>query len=818
MKNMYKSLLLTLSAILLAACTAKVPVDPSPEGETERIEFTAISRDADSKVIYEYTNGLHMKWKGDESLEVYIQHAYGSCDGVSKGTLHAVEGTLADEGYSLKFAGEAQARQLPGDKFVLAYTGEGSFTDNDFNWTRQTLEVGSDSGLSQLKRFTPITWTDINSANPVMTKHACVIKFTGSGLPANAAIKSIAIVANGERQVAGHAPGHIFPTGFSFANSFRNEAGDGNVINDGGGLTLVYVFTDARTDNSGAFTAYLAAPVIDAVGESVNNFSIQIICEESNGTVSTKKATQNITAGTFMSGIKLYNLGRTAFVGSVNPATVIGGVADPSDPNDPLNNTESITGQWDKFGALSNDIYGVLEKGKNITDDHRALIEALYQAYTSTAKVGDKNTFCDSYIHPVMARLASPVDDPIDQSTLVTVTGPQYVATSVQGTDAAKQSFNNIVLTKDTEVYMTFINTLAWNFNTIGYYCYPHQQETEYQSLDKFKDTHKYVVIPSTSDKPKDGHRVLPAKTTAQLLYPDRQAGSFATTFPKGTVIGLFDIVNGMDTSSDFALKEPGKYTDGDVYFTFTNIAWNAINDITSRPFPGSSSFYNFIAAARIKFGNTLENHALLYGIKDKPKLHSSQNAATWTNPIILIYTSKPDAIAWNDSYWPTTEAGKYVDLSEFTDYYTIQSTMYPDSYVYVTGAMNNWNILNNANSSENQRKWIITSAKGDLTNVDNIVDGETYYLYSLSRRSWLNTTGQITIGQNWLITSQNSSDAMPIQFYRNSNGSYRIVLKYPSADAYAWGHDTKATPNSVFGTQATYLDDGTRDWIITLH
>lgn len=102
-----------------------------------------------------------------------------------------------------------------------------------------------------------------------------------------------------------------------------------------------------------------------------------------------------------------------------------------------------------------------------------------------------------------------------------------------------------IVLTEESEVYITFIAEKALYKNTVGWYSYV--QGSEPQSVN---DINIHVLFPNASGKDEGG----------ELLQGDMlQLGD--TKFPKGTVIGFFIIIRGWQNGTiDYAA--PTSYTD----------------------------------------------------------------------------------------------------------------------------------------------------------------------------------------------------------------------------------------------------------------
>lgn len=616
------------AASALVACVANEPVSPDVNPEetynTEYIEFCANVLEAEdgTRVSFDYTTldqqeGFYTRWEGNEEMDVYIHS--GSTYSFA-GRIPVKEGSISDDRFSVRFAGDVIARTDPSTQsYIMVYTNSGA----RYDWTKQTIDfseqaAGAD-GTKALKSYSPMVFEMDSQGNISMTNKACYIRFKASGLAAGAKVKSLAI----------SSANAVFPKTFDLSR-FDYQS-------DNKSKVLSYAF-DNLVATDGSIDIFLAAPLM---GNGEKDYEIHIVTE-GDGNITTLKSSKGITSASALSVSKLYNLSRADFTGATNPATVVGQTqGGQNGASDVV--IESIVGQWDKTGFLSNDIYGVLDMGKpeNLTMSHNAAINAIDQIYI---KYYSGNT--DQKIHAAAVKAAGKAGCSEEVNGLsMTQDGPQYV-TSIEDTG----TFNNIVLTKDTEVYMTFIDSKAWNTNTIGYYCYSEETDPEgvaYSSAQGHKHVHDLIVFPSTSQSTKGEHLLhkFESRTTAQLLYP-QSTGSFIKKFPAGTTIGLMERVNALVESEDFALKPISNSSP----VHYTNIAWNKLNTL------GFQSYWNQIAVVKFKMpdDSDFNRHGLIFAMKDQYAAHTYNAAANWTNPIILIYTSEPDAIdfARSADYW----------------------------------------------------------------------------------------------------------------------------------------------------------------------
>lgn len=632
-KDMKRFFYFAAAILSVASCSQKnitPEVNPGEElyRQTEFVEFYADVREKEegaTKVDFEYSDKLYNRWEGNEEMDVYIKHN-GTYE--YAGRIPAVEGSLSSDKFSLSFAGDVKKRENPEtDTFVMVYTNSGAAYD----WTKQTLdmreEAAGTNGLKALKSFSPIVW-DFDAETGTysnMSNKACYIRFAASGLSANVKVKSLSIYNPQEA---------VFPKTFSL-ETFDYQS-------DNKSKTLSYVFENLETDGSGNLEIFLAAPIIPTSDKSGDKaYEIHVVTEDAQQTISTL-STAGIASMSAMSASKVYKLTRSSFVGATNPATTVGQTQGGSTGAGDVV-IESIIGQWDKTGYLSNDIYGVLEMGKpeNLDNSHNRAINAIQKIYNVYFSGN-----LDTKIHRGAVEVAGKAGQKEGTDLEMTNNGPQYV-TSIDNDG----TFNDIVLTKDTEVFMTFIDSKAWNTNTIGYYCYTPQDSTECKASGSHGKVHDLIVFPSTSQSTKGEQLVhkFEAKTTAQLLYP-ASTGSFSKKFPAGTTIGLMERVNALEDTKDFALKAISNSSP----VHYTNIAWNKLNTL------GFRDYWNQIAVLKFKMPEDADfnRHGLIYAMKDKYAAHGSGNdAANWTNPIILIYTSEPDAIKFSRSkdYWTHT-------------------------------------------------------------------------------------------------------------------------------------------------------------------
>lgn len=816
MKRNFQFIVTLVAAAMVAASCVK-PVDPQPE-VLEHVEFCANVVEDETKVDFDYTTigektGLYTRWDGTEEMDVYAKHTNGTYD--YAGRIQAVPRSLSADRFSLRFAGDVASRKDPSDTWIMVYTASGArFTSAGvykqdaellYDWTKQTIDFADDVqdgnvyGLKSLKHYFPMVWELDVDGNPTsVSKKACIVKFVGSGLEPGSKITSFAIHAKPVGS-ASQDPADFSKffdlSRFSYASSNKST-------------TLSYAFYNAVVGPSGDITIYMAAPV---VGNIDKNYEIHLITEK-DGIYSTFKTTTGISSAKAFSQSELYNLrrARSAMQGEHNPGTVVG---------KPEDNVESVVGQWDKTGFLSNDIYGILNLGKpeNLTADHNFTINAIYKLYNSTYS-GDT----DAKIHPLGVAAAGKKGFPEKTSLPMTENGVQYITSDDVTSGADAVDFNNIVLTKETEVYMTYVDSRAWNTNTIGYYCYPSSKRDDYLPLEGHAKVHEMIVFPSTSQNATDPTLIhkFDAKTTAQLLYPETDSeGQFTGTmrkkFPAGTMLGLLGRTNSLDTSRDFALYDISK----DHPAHYTNVAWNRVNLNCSNPLTSTEYYWNQIAVARIAEDYVMKDNCLLYMMKDEYEAHGAGGKSrNWTNPIILIYTSEADAIDFSRSsaYWTQT-----LELNEAA-FYTIQSTKFQTYYVRTNGSGSNV-VVNNSTTMDAYSKWIITESNvASPTLAKSIVSGNVYYLYNMANGQWLSSDRKP--GDNWMTTTATPANALPVRLIRNSDGTYKIKLLYGGKDEYSTGKEAYARGrwtdgNRVFGT---YLYDAGQadedsDWIITL-
>lgn len=136
--------------------------------------------------------------------------------------------------------------------------------------------------------------------------------------------------------------------------------------------------------------------------------------------------------------------------------------------------------------------------------------------------------------------------DALPESQNATVKHPEYFKPDVA---------HNIVLNKDCEVYITFLNEAAGYQNTLGYYYYDANNPPA-----SLNDLTKIIVFPNAS-KAGSGGELVPG-STMELLG----------TFNENTVIGFFLISNGWQN---------GQITNG-LYTVYSDPIFNAQNKVQS--------------------------------------------------------------------------------------------------------------------------------------------------------------------------------------------------------------------------------------------
>lgn len=779
------ALLIASSAFLTSSCAPEVlPVVPEePQQEqmaTEHLFFAAAMIDEETKVDFEYNSKLRMTWHGDEVLHVYIKRQNGTIEQPEAGIVEAVSGSLCENNRSLSFEGDVRARTNPEtDKFIFMYAELGSVVVGgtqklvyNYDFTKQTIDA-SDEGLGSLRTCFPIIFEENDVAVMKAERKACVVKLAATGLPANAKVTSVNFYSASE----------IFPkvvdvTGFNFATTNLSH-------------TLSYAIENASTDNSGAVTLYLAAPLVQGEKE----YTITVVCEKDGEYVS-KKAQTGITGTSALSVSKLYNLRRGEWDGGVNPGTVVG------NPGDKM---ESIVGQWDKTGYLSNDVYGVLEKGKPqyLSLMHNAIINATQKAYRKSS-VSNR----DLFIHPAAVRAAGKQGQPEETGQTLATNGPQYVEVTGTYSTAEDLTFNNIRLKKATKLYMTFVDSKAYNTNTVGYYCYPTSAEIEYAGKVGHDKIHEMVVFPSTSQDltdPTVTHK-FDAKTTAELLYPEydkesKLTGVLTQTFAAGTTVGFFGYTNGLDNTKDFAIKPlTSDPTAGGVHYT--NIAWNRRNVFDPQP------YWNQISVLRVIMSGESEprTDCVILAMKDKYVAHSVGGAATWTNPIILIYASDPDAIDFETSkgFWTSTVDLNDVQFGISYDLDAVTSTNTANVFDSSTGYTTTLAVANSEFGGFSTLQ--ITAGGVDIT--DRAVkynNGEkTSATVTITKDD---AAGDIVIkahaAKNIMVQSLTAADLMSLAEQTGDLPTFRLILHCTTASSgvVAFGMDKSGSycrPNSM--------------------
>lgn len=802
----------TLFTVLLAFVGCQKSGNSGIDEELVDVTFVASTLDDASRVSFEYTDGLYMKWETTDLLTIYIKDAGGNYE--RQNTLMSpVDGTMSEDGTEMKFYGRARALRT-GESYVFAYPAI-PVTERPIDIASQ--EIGS-SSLDDLKKYTVLLWeSDSLDVPQTLVRKSSVVKLSISGgLPANATIKSITLTTLDKEPV--------FINTIDFALASQNKYRTNSII---------CTFTNQSTNSSGGIDGpiFIATPLVDssyitdssAEGQQ-RGYTLHIVCEKDE-VIADYKTTKTINAGSAFTQGKVYSLSRNEFETASNPGSDIN-----PDDEEASKTVASVIGPWDEYGRPVDDIYGILSAGQNFVSNNRRAeltIDAVRNLYTNGSD--DENVHGDDF-RTYFWTLCG--DTGTNQ-------GPQYVGSLPSGTE--DYNFNNIRIIKDTKVYISFIGTRAWNKNSLGYYVYPTSEEASYRAVPEHTPQQKVqeqIVFPSLSQPTgsSSAYRVIAPKTTVQMLNPQYDAQGkvigYSAEFPTGTTIGFVVRV------AKWAWAIKPSELDLQSRALYTNVAWNNNNKNITSEFKGwpityndgtaNRNIYNAISARRVLLGTLgYDSYSLIYGAFDMAPDGSPAYNARFCNPVWMIYTDVEDAIDFfgasgyntGNNYW-MTETDK--------DFYTISSINDPNSPVFATASGSiGWTYResNYMSATHEKHKWLITSGKDSKVNIDlsqeNIPDeGKEYYMYNIGSNQWIAGMSQ-TQYENVITAVQSNEAVIPVRIFKvekdTSYGHATLYkIKYSFKGLQSWIKDTH-NGKPAFGIRPDY-DESTCLWIMTRH
>lgn len=594
-----------LALFALAACSGDVTdVQQGDETSQEQrglthITFTASLEQPASRVTYSPGVGaLTRHWDTSEQLGVYIKQTDGNI--VRAGSISST-GETTD--VSREFSGDVTTLQA-GETYIYMHPDLGGTAGEA---ATATIGFSSQSGVlgstAHLQGLIPMVWRGGNSLGE-MQGYVVHLVLTFNEDPGT--ITSVTL-----QTMKQDAADRIFPKAFqtallgSEANSVLDSRKAGTAIDSDD-------YTDAITLSvSGAATqdgdvwrteAFLASASIKNLDVFRTKYNVKVV--GSNGTFcSDLKSFPGQSSASSSTGLPMLANGKSYRL----TAKMSKGYA-PTIVSEQFK-VNSLLGMWNQYGKAYD------PQGLVVTDEEqwptplRTNKTAIQSKVTSQTYAGTP-----SWLGPAAGSLYATGQTDLKQENV---------------------SFNNILITANTEVFFTIVSEFGWNQNLLGYYHYPTANEGSVSSSSVTKN----IIF---ADVSKPGHEPfrtagLPANNvgrdedapiqefeTVRLLYTDAD-GYTSTTFPAGTTIGFWMMIDPQanDIPEDHTGYAPRTYDlmRWDQWRLFTNSAWNAENTLANGakvnwPSTGYTNS-NFFASGDVCNDGTPIPGLAIYGVKD---------------------------------------------------------------------------------------------------------------------------------------------------------------------------------------------------------
>lgn len=641
--------------IALAACNASVMDDIQPAGDdsqrpTVHVSFTAALGSQDSSPAHRVnamTNGagITFEWQGNDQLGAYIQKSNGTI--VRAGTVT----TTGEAGRGLReFSGDLLACNA-GEHYVYM----APLTDGVINYANQSGAFGS---TAHLNNILPIVWHDDEAPILLGQVQAYVLTIDLQFNEDPGTISSVQ-VRSMDMGNDGTTPDRIFPTTFAparLANRVNNTLPtrqDGTSL--GEGYTNVLTFTptgDATATKGGNLwtaRAFIAVPSVKNLNVFSSKYNIKVVAQHGNyySEYRSFPGQQDVTGSdknlAMLADGYRYNI--TARCSRDGNFTVI---------NEKYM-VNILTGMWNDYGKPYDPFGFIVYKGDGTGD---ALSPSLPTQLTANkaAILSRYNNNASKYNTPTY--LGAGTNSLYDLSA----------NNAALGTVELRQSdvvVNNIEITRDTEVFVTFISEFGWNQNLLGYYHYPTSSTPSEQS----SEIQKNIIFPNYS-KPYhppfnlngDPNQNTQAKNnigtpaqaplhefeTVRLLYKDPATGFTSTTFPAGTTIGFMMMI---DTKANEDQPKKGyDLLNWGQWRLFTNTRWNTENCMaygSNADWPTywkpPQHYYrdNFFASGDVCIDGTPVPGLAYYGVKD-----TGNNDANYAYGAMIFMVSTGDPAA----------------------------------------------------------------------------------------------------------------------------------------------------------------------------
>lgn len=643
--------------MLLTACSSEALREDNAVGGAQNeqrrqveVSFTAsLGGEETRATAMAAGDGIAFEWKENETLDVFIQKTDNSIVPAGTVTTSGAAGKGVRE-----FTGTVSALQS-GEHYIYTTIPEGSPSGSNYTIT-YTTQQGELNSTAHLSKLIPLVWHD--NGEPILTaeKQAYVLRLQllFSEEPGNISSIQFQTMDMGDD---GTTPDRIFPTSFkteNLANAVNNTLNSqtaGTSLSDGYTNEITLNITPSapatRYQHQWKAEAYIAVPSVKNLNVFRTKYNVKVTTANGTTYYSDFRSFPGQQEASASAGLPMLKDGYCYTLKaacSKNAAMTI--ISDSYKVN-------SLLGMWSTFGKAFDPL------GLIVTDENK-LPTAL-----KTNVIENKSTFTERTL--------------VGKSSQGTPTFTwQLLTNQITGaTDSYKQanvSYNNINITKDTEVFVTFISEYAWGQNLLGYYTYltgevPESPEGVEKNLI-FPNMSKGGHVPFNKNGIDGGANINPngAKqnignivdgplqeyTTVQLLYRNAD-GMLTKTFPKGTTIGFMmmcDPKASNGTSDEGTMGDSGDIShsgykprtdntllDWTAWRMFTNTKWNSMSGNTGW---WDSNCQNFFVSGDVGNESGVIPGLAIYGAKDD-KSHNYNYS--FSAMLFMVSTSDPSAM-----------------------------------------------------------------------------------------------------------------------------------------------------------------------------
>lgn len=633
-------ILYILLAVLLAGCAKEVP-EPTPDPTASVEAVTAVHRDSvplsfeaslgggATRAEFKYeSNALKLTWSKDDALGVYIKTEDDKI--LRAGSIYGT-GTAGDE--TRTFSGYV-LQKFEHEEYIYMHPDLVNGTAVNFE-----EQYGEINGANTLNNYLPIVWK-ADAGGTMPTLGACkgyvirlVLNFTEN--PGN--IRKILL----HTSKTSSTPDRIFPRSYSidyftndepfkFASVTAGTSAPAAMYSDA--ISLNVVGTGTPHDNGdGTYTveAYLASASVQNLNVYSSQLRVEVINHDGKTFASTPvnfkgqpgASSQQLLANAVFPDASLRKMEQTMSPGGITP-TIINyqyGIS-------------SILGMWNQYGQCY-DPNGLVFL-KDGTGGNNAGMPPVLVTNGVGLAIHDRYTLTNS------------------STGTPTFTWDLYNAHTDKKQD--NTTVNNIDITAETEIYVSFLSEYAWNQNLLGYYHYP-TSSVPASAMDVMKN----IIYPNlskpghepfnTAGKPgnnigKNEDAPMREYETVKLIYTNPSTGVSSTTFPAGTTIGFWGMI---DVKANGFQQSQYSLLNWNQWRFFTNSAWNKDNS----KWTGAYNRCNFFASGDIcnttgttatEATSTIIPGVAIYGFKDNV---TNEQTTAYSTCIFLVSVSNTSAM-----------------------------------------------------------------------------------------------------------------------------------------------------------------------------